>query len=332
MSNKVYVIAEMACSHDGSPELARKIIDGAGQGGADAIQLQIWSLKYVLTPKHEVYEVCKRIELKPDQWKAMVEYTRATYPAMDIYCCVFEHKSIDFVESLGIDGYKLNSSDLSNPYVLDQIAATGKKINLSIGASTLTEITTALERLKKKTQAPITLMYGYQSFPTAIADIHLNYMAKIKETFNLPIGYQDHCDADTKAAFWIPALACGMGISVLEKHITHNRALKGVDYQSALNPDEFKDFVAMVRECEAAKGSGQSRAFSESELKYRQFQKKSIVAAHDLKAGQPLKEDDINFLRCDQLGLPPDSFEKIIQRKLKRDIAMYQHIVEEDLS
>ena len=331
-NNKIYVIAEMACSHDGSPDLARTIIDGAGKAGADAIQLQIWSLAHMLTPDHQVYDVCAKIELTQDQWKGIVDHSRKYYPRMDIYCCVFEYQSIGFIDALGIDGYKLNSSDLSNPYALDCVAATGKKINLSIGASTLIEIRSAIERIRKKSHAEITLMYGYQNFPTAVADIHLNYMNTIKELFKLPVGYQDHCDAETQSAFWVPALAAGMGASVLEKHITHDRSLKGVDYQSALDPDEFKSFVHMARELESAKGTGAPRPFSNDELKYRKFQKKSIVAARHLKAGERLQEKDIHFLRAAELGLPPDQVDRVTNKTLKRDIPMYKNISEEDVS
>lgn len=329
--DKTLIIAEMACSHEGDPNLAIKIIDGAAEACADAVQFQIWSLIHMMAPQRPEYEPLKKIELKRDEWSDLVAYTREKYPKMQIYVCVYEHQSSDFIKSLDIDGFKLNSSDLSNPYVLDKVAATGLPINLSIGASTLTEIQTAIERIKKVSQAKITLMYGYQNFPTAIEDIHLNYMMKIKELFELPIGYQDHCDADTKAAFWIPALSAGMGINVLEKHITHDRSLKGIDYQSALNPDEFKYFVSMVRELEAAKGMSIPKAFSPDELKYRQFQKKSIVAARDLKAGERLQEKDINFLRASELGIAPDKVGKVIHQTVKQDIAAYQIIREDDL-
>lgn len=322
----------MACSHEGDPKLAKKIIDGAGQAGADAIQLQIWSLIHMMTPKHPKYELCKKIELSKDEWKELVNYSRKKYPKMDIYSFVYEHKSIEFTESLGIDGYKLSSSDLSNPCMLDGVAKTGKKINLSIGASTLTEIQSAIKRIRKLSKAQITLMYGYQNFPTTIKNIHLNYMMKIKELFELPIGYQDHCDAETKAAFWIPALSAGMGISVLEKHITHDRSAKGVDYESALNPDEFRSFVKMVHELESAKGISVHKAFSAEELKYRKFQKKSIVAARNIKAGTKLKKSDINFLRAEELGIPPDKVDRIINKTLKRNVTAYQLILEDDLS
>jgi N,N'-diacetyllegionaminate synthase len=332
MNNKLSVIAEMACSHDGSIDLGKKIIDGAGNAGADAIQLQIWALQHMMAPSHTVYEVCKKIELSQEQWKELNDYSRNRYPAMEVYCFIYEHRSVDFAESLKVNGYKLSSADLSNPYMLDRVAETGKKINLSIGASTQEEVQKALERIQKKSKGQITLMYGYQSFPTSIKDIHLNYMMRIKDIFNLPVGYQDHCDAQSKSAFWIPAFALGMGASVIEKHITHDRSKKGVDHESALNPDEFKDFVAMVRDLQAAQGTAEDKPFSPEELKYRKFQKKSIVAIRPLKAGTTLKEEDFHFLRAADLGLPPDQTGKIIGKTLKKDIEALCVIQESDVA
>lgn len=330
--DRIYIIAEMACSHEGELERALKIIDGAAKASADAVQLQIWSLSHMMAPQRKEYELLKKIELSRDNWTELVKYTRKKYPEMQVYVCVYEHSSIDFIDSMGVDGYKLNSSDLSNPLVLEKVAATHKPINLSIGASTVDEIQAAIERIQAVSKSRITLMYGHQNFPTSIKDIHLNYMVKLMELFELPIGYQDHCDASSEAAFWIPALSAGMGVSVLEKHITHDRSLKGVDYESALNPCEFKRFVSMVRELESAKGISIPKPLSPDELKYRQFQKKSIVAAHNLKTGTPLKETDINYLRAEELGIPPDQADKIIGRMIKRDIDVHQVIREDDLS
>jgi N,N'-diacetyllegionaminate synthase len=332
MDNKVYVIAEMACSHDGSIELGQKIIDGAGQAGADAVQLQIWSLSNMMAPNHPVYGVCQKIELSQEHWKQLAQYSTSRYPGMDIFCFIYEHKSVDFAESLNIKGYKLSSADLSNPYMLDRVAETGKKIHLSIGASTEEEIQAAIDRIRRKSKSPIILMYGYQSFPTSIKDIHLNYMMKLKQKFDLPVGYQDHCDAEKKAAFWIPALAVGMGASVIEKHITHNRSAKGVDYESALNPDEYKEFVTMIRDLEDAKGINTAKPFSADELKYRKFQKKSILAAKPLKAGTRITIDDLQFLRAADLGLPPDQSGKILNRMLSKDVETFHLIKEEDVS
>jgi N,N'-diacetyllegionaminate synthase len=327
-----YVLAEMACSHEGQVQLAKDIIDGAGKAGADAIQLQVWSLPEMMVPTRPEYDLVKGIEFSHSEWREIVAYSKDKFPRMGIYIFIYEHKSVEFTESLDIDGYKLSSSDLSNFLMIDSIADTGKPINLSIGASSLGEIQNAVERIKRRSKSKITLMYGYQNFPTKINDIHLNYMLKLGELFELPVGYQDHCDAETEAAFFVPATAVGMGINVMEKHITHDRSLKGIDHESALNPDEYIRFVNMIRELDSAKGMSIPKPFSTDELKYRTFQKKSIVACRQLEAGTVIQTDDLLFLRADTLGLAPDQIDNLIGKKLKKEVAKYEIIIERDLA
>ena len=331
-ADRVYLIAEMACSHEGDHVLARKIIDGAGQAGADATQFQIWRLADVDVPHHPDYAMRQRVELPRQAWASLAAYVRDRYPKMQIIACVYERGSVDFCESIGVDAYKLHSADLSNPYLVQYVATTGRRIDLSVGSSTLDEIQTAIEWIRTVSGSAIWLMYGIQLFPTRTGDIHLNYMMKLKQLFELPIGYQDHSDADTEAAFWLPAAALGMGVDILEKHITHDRSLRGVDHEAALNPDEFARFVTMVREIEAAKGISVPRPFSAAELKYRKYAKKSIVASRDLPAGTELTEDDFLFMRADDLGLPPDQAYRLIGRVTTRDIAAYHLIREDDVS
>ena len=128
--NKSLIIAEMACSHEGDLDLAKKIIDAAANAKADAIQLQIWSLTHMMSPQRKEYELLKKIEFNQEQWKGLVLYSKKKYPNLKIYVCVYEHSTIDFIDTLNIDGYKLNSSDLSNPLVLDKVAKK-KKTNKS---------------------------------------------------------------------------------------------------------------------------------------------------------------------------------------------------------
>lgn len=331
-TDHAYLIAEMACSHEGDPVLARKIIDGAGQAGADAIQFQIWLLKDIMVPHHPDYEQGKRIELSRQQWTDLAAYVRDRYPEMQIIACVYERGSVDFCESINVDAYKVHSADLSNPYLVKYVAGTGKRIDLSAGASTLNEIQTAIEWIRSTSGSDIWLMYGYQNFPTRTDEVHLRYMMKLKHLFELPIGYQDHSDADTEAAFWLPAAALGMGVDILEKHITHDRSFKGIDHEAALNPDEFARFVLMVRTIEGAMGISMPKPFSAEELKYRKYAKKSIVASRDLPAGTRVTEDDLRFMRADDLGLPPDEAHRMVGRVTKRDIAAYHMIREDDVA
>ena len=251
---------------------------------------------------------------------------------MQIIACVYERGSADFAESIDVDAYKLHSADLSNPYLIRHVAAAGKRIGLSVGASTLGEIRTAVNWIQGTSDCEIWLMYGYQNFPTPIGAVHLGYMKTLRETFELPIGYQDHTDGDSNAAFWLPAVAVGIGVDSLEKHITHDRSLKGIDHEAALNPDEFARFVEMVRRLDSAYGSEEPRDFSQEELKYRKYSKKSLVAACDLPAGTEITDGALLFMRAGALGLPPDQASRLVGRTTRRNIAAYELICEEDVT
>lgn len=329
--SRIYIIAEMACSHEGKPELARKIIDGAGAAGADAVQFQIWKPEEIIVPYHPEFKNLKEIELSHEVWADLAGYVRNNYPSMEIIACVYQLGGVDFCQSIQVDAFKIHSSDLSNPSLVKYVAETGKRIDLSIGASSLDEIEAALEWIRETSNSEIWLMYGYQNFPTPTNEINLTYMMKLKELFELPVGYQDHSDAETDAAFWLPAAALGMGVNILEKHITHDRSFRGADHQAALNPNEFGLFVTMVREIEGAKGLSVPKPFTAEEQKYRKYSKKSIVAGRDLPAGTTICEEDIRFMRTETLGLPPDQAYRLIGKKLTTEVGAYQLIKEEDV-
>lgn len=331
-----HVIAEMACSHEGDERLARKIIDAAGAAAADSIQFQIWSLPEMVVPHHSDYPLLQKLELSRETWKGLTNYVRERYPGLQIIACVYEPGSVDFGEEIEVDAYKLHSADLSNPSLIRHVSGTGRRIDLSVGASTLDEIQTALQHIKLGRPDPsreneVWLMYGYQSFPTPLEAINLDFVSKLQSMFELPVGYQDHSDANAGAAFWLPAAAVGLGVDILEKHLTHDRSLKGVDHQAALNPDEFLRFVEMVREIDRARGVATPRAFSPEEVKYRKYSKKSLVASSDLPAGKTIDAQDLVVRRADVLGLPPDQAERLIGRKTKRSIAAYHLVTEDDL-
>ncbi|MDC0073302.1 N-acetylneuraminate synthase family protein [Alphaproteobacteria bacterium] len=330
LSNE-YVIAEMACSHDGSENLAKKIIDAAGDAEANAIQFQIWNIDDLMVKHSPDFNAVSKLQLTKDTWKKLYTYTRSNWPKLDIIACVYEKNSVKFAQKLGVDAYKLHSADLSNPMMLKELAYTGKRIDLSIGASSLNEIDKAILEIRNLSDSDIWLMYGYQLFPTPLENLNLNYMIKLGNLFGLPIGYQDHSDAENLEAFSLPALAIGMGVKVVEKHITHDRKFKGADYQSALNPNEFKNFVSMVRDLNKAKGSGIPEPFSEGEKKYRVYSKKSLVALKDLKAGNKINEEDLVALRGPKIGIPPDCINDLVGRVLNKDILSQQLINKIDL-
>lgn len=319
-----YIIAEMACSHDSEPEFAKKIIDAAGKAGADAIQFQIWLAEDLMVPYHSQFDFHKNLELSRDEWKELAGYVRDNYPDMEIIACVYEKNSVDFAQSIKVDAYKIHSSDLSNDLLLKYVSKTGKRIDLSIGASTIGEIEGALETIRSSSNVEIWMMYGIQNFPTHSSEIHLDYMMSLKRLFGLPMGYQDHCDGDSDAGFWLPAAAIGLGVDIIEKHITHDRKHKGVDSEAALSPDQFIKFADMVREVDAARGIAVLKPFTEAEKTYRKYAKKRLVASRDIKAGEVLGEEDLLFMRAEELAMTPDEAHMLIGHRTTREIKCYE--------
>lgn len=326
-----FVIAEMACSHDGDPQLARVIIDGAGRAGADAIQFQMWTPAAIAVPNHKDFGVLQRLEMSHADWTALAEYSRSRYPAMAIIGCVYERDAADFGVELGVDAFKLHTADLSNPGLVSHVAGLGKRVDLSVGASTLEEIAEALQWIRASGNPSVWLMYGYQNFPTRPEDVHLRYLLTLRDRFGLPVGYQDHTDAEHAAAYWLPAAALGLGVMIQEKHITHDRSKKGADHQAALNPDEFERFVEMTRTVNRGLGIAEPRPFSPEDLRYRTYSKKSIVASRPLAAGSSVAADDLAFLRANELGIPPADATRLIGRRLKRDLAQFALVTEADV-
>jgi len=326
-----YIIAEMACSHDGSPEFARTIIDGAGRAGADAVQLQIWHAEDIVVPSHPALPLLREIELSPDQWRLLVGLSREPYPEMEIIVCVYDARGVDLAMELGADALKLHAADLTNPALIELVGSTGKRVDLSIGAASLGEIEAAVALLRKTGCEGIWLMYGFQRFPTPANAIDLRYMMELGTLFGLPVGYQDHADAESEAAFWLPAAAVGMGADAIEKHITYDRSKKGVDHEAALNPDEFGRFVEMIRLVESAMGSGHPRPFTQEEIEYRRYSRKSLVAKRELEAGVELGGEDLLPMRAPELGIPPDRFVDLGGRRLRRDIEAFHLLSWDDV-
>ena len=161
-----------------------------------------------------------------------------------------------------------------------------------------------------------------QLFPTEVADAEILQAVTLAEAFELPVGYQDHSDADSDEAFSLPIAARGAGMWIQEKHITHDRAKKGADHQAALNPDEFKRFVNSIRTIDIALGDGRPHPFTEAEIKYRKYSKKSLVASCPLKAGQILQESDIVSLRAESIGIPPSQIKRILGKRTSKPIEL----------
>ena len=162
------------------------------------------------------------------------------------------------------------------------------------------------------------LMHGVQNFPTAMDTANIQKIRHLKDEFGGLVIFADHTDASEEIAQWVDLLAIGQGAALLEKHLILDRTQQGVDWQAALEPTEFKHYVTTMRQSWRAMGSYNFQEFTESDLRYRQFQKKFLVAAKDLKAGEKLRLEDVSFLRvqAEHEGIAPNAFADVAEGRL----------------
>lgn len=326
-----YIIAEMACAHDGDYQKALRIIDAAVEAKADAIQLQFFTPDTTVTPRHPVYNTLRDIAFSYDQWQQMVDYIRKQ-SAIDVWVCTYDYPSVSWAHEMNADGIKINSSDLSNPELLKAVAQTGIPFTIGTGASYLEEVRSCIELVENNGAEHFVLMHGVQNFPTELEDVQINRLDILQSAFpDYLTGYADHTNADFQESLWIDAAAVGKGAAVLEKHITWDRSEKGIDHQAALNPDEFITYVQNVKNTFKALGKKALQPLKESDFKYREFQKKSIVVNKNLDAGSLLDHSNTSFLRNDKPGLSPSYFSKIEGRKVKSSLKKFDNIFLENL-
>ncbi|MDJ0686521.1 MAG: N-acetylneuraminate synthase family protein [Alphaproteobacteria bacterium] len=328
----VYIIGEMACGHQGNLEHAFKLVDAAVMAGADCIQIQVFETKANMSPTSPLYGLLEELYFTPTQWSEIMNYTRQFDIGISVF--VYDEPSLDFALDLKPDMLKLNSSELGNPPMLIGAAKSGLPFTLGTGASSLDEIRRAVDTVLNHGGEDLILMHGVQNFPTPLEAANLAKIRRLKDEFDGLVIYADHTNASDEMARWIDLLAIGYGAAMLEKHIILDRSSEGVDWQAALEPEEFSQYVAMMRRGWDAIGPYDFQEFSDGELKYRRFQKKSLVAARDLKAGEKLQKDDVRYLRVqgENEGISPYEFESVARgRRLARDIECFQQILSIDL-
>jgi len=293
---KIFVIAEMANSHEGSLLKAKKITENAAKAGADAIKFSKFITDELVEPNHKNYLFYKNLEMKPTEWKELINFAKKK--KLKVFVDVDGLKSAKEISKLDIDGYKIHASDISNPLLLEYLATTDKPILLSAAGAELNEIDEAIKILSKISKELI-IMHGFQGYPTKLKDLNLKRITELSSRYNFPIGIMDHVGGDSKMALIAPLLAVSVGANVVEKHITLDRSEKGLDYYSALNPNEFSELVKLIRLTEKSLGKSQY-ILSKNELKYKLNHKKNTIAKSFIKKGTTLNEKLFEFKRTQE--------------------------------
>lgn len=325
-----FLIGEIACAHQGSVENAHRLIDVIAEAKADAIQLQIFDPEDNVVPWSPLYPVLQELAFDRSDWEVLAAHVRERELALSIFA--YDNQSLSLALALEPDMLKLNSSELSNPDMITVAAESGLPFTMGTGASTMEEVAWALDLSLAHGGNRIILMHGVQNFPTQIADAQIARMRMLRESFGALVGYADHTDAKDPMSGVIDLAAIGAGAAVLEKHVVIDRGDQGVDWQAALQPDEFRAYIATMRAGSEAMGDGRLHTLSQSDDHYRRFQKKSIVAARDLAPGDAITSDAVRFLRLqDTPGLPPSALRDLLGRRLGIPVKQYQRILSSSL-
>ena len=232
----------------------------------------------------------------------------------------YDKKSVDLLDSLGVQIFKVASTDSNNHQLIEYIAKKKKPVILSTAMSNIQDITESFKILKKYLKNNFVLMQCTGSYPAPIKDANLAVIDLFKKKFKCLVGYSDHVIDDSSVL-----AALGVGISVYEKHITINKKLPGPDHRASLNKIEFINLIKKIRNVESAIGDGIKRVMP-CEIKNVKKLKKFLVAKKDIQKGKKITSDDITTKRTGGLGLSASKYFKILNKKSWREFKINQPI------
>ncbi len=319
----VYIIAEAGVNHNGSFELACKLVDAGKAAGVDCIKFQTFKSKKLVSRNAQKAEyqkgttgdgsqvdMLKKLELSYDEFLALKAYcdkVRITFLSTP-----FDFDSVEFLNSIDMPFWKIPSGEITNlPYLL-ALARTGKPVVMSTGMCEMVEIEAAIRALRENGTKEIKLLHCNTEYPTPFEDVNLKAMKTMRDAFGLEVGYSDHTQG-----IEVPVAAVALGATVIEKHFTLDRNMEGPDHKASLEPDELAEMVQSIRHIEKALGSG-DKTPSPSEKKNIAVARKSIVARRAIKVGEELTEDNITVKRPG-FGISPMKMFEVIGTKAVRD-------------
>ena len=326
MSRKrVIIIAEIGVNHNGSLELAKRLVDEAASAGADYAKFQTFQAAKLAATDAPVadyqklqFEGSNQVDLL-----ASLELTHREFEEIVAHCesvgigfltTAHDLDSAAFVFDLDSDFVKVPSGDITNFPFLQLVGGQGKPVLLSTGASNEDEVFEAISVLEAEglSRQQITVMQCTTEYPAPIHDANLLAMVRMSKKWGVGMGFSDHTEGHVAAV-----AAIALGATVLEKHITLDRSMVGPDHAASLEPTEFATMALAVRGVSVALGSDQKRITS-SESRNREIIRKSIVATQQISAGEPFSSDNLGVMRPGT-GLSPMRWNDVIGSFARRD-------------
>jgi len=320
-----FIVAEAGVNHNGSPTVAKKLVDVAVAAGADAVKFQTFTAEKVVTasaPKAAYQVASTGAEESQLEMLRRLELSREAHEELRSYCLgkgilfmstPFDEESADFLESLRVPLFKIPSGEITNLPFLEHVARKGKPLIISTGMSWLAEVEAAVRTVEGAGNGRIVLLHCVSNYPAEPADVNLRAMVSMSRVFGVPVGYSDHT-----TGIEVALAAAAMGACILEKHFTLDRATPGPDHAASLEPDELAALVRGVRTIERAMGDGRKRPAA-SEAGTAAVARKSLTAALDIRAGEVIAADMV-VARRPGTGLAPSMKAMLVGRRARVDI------------
>ena len=320
---KIKIIAEVGVNHNGRISLAKKLIKHAKNAGADFVKFQSFVSDKLVTDKANKAKYQKKFDNKESQKEMLKKYELSLSQLLILkkfskkvgikfMLSVFDVKSLNNLRLLKLDIVKIPSGELNNFKLLERIVKYNLEIILSTGMSNYNEISKTVNYLKKKIKKKITILHCISSYPTKPQDVQINSILTIKKKFKTEIGFSDHTDSYEAAV-----AATVLGASVIEKHLTINRRMKGPDHSSSLDPKQFLHFVKSIRNTEKIIIK-KSYKISLDEIQNSKIVKKSIVAKIRIKKGEKFTRNNITTKRPDN-GISASNWFKVLNKTAKKN-------------
>ncbi len=330
---KVFIIAEVGINHNGSINLAKKLINVASKAGADAVKFQTFKTENVVVKNakkanyqkndneknQSQFELIKKLELSANTYKKLINYCKKK--KILFLSSPFDLDSIDLLNNLGLKTIKVPSGEITNLPFLKKLGKLNKKIILSTGMANMNEIKDALNVLIKAgtPKKKITVMHANTQYPTPMKDVNLKSMLTIGKTFNVKFGYSDHT-----LGIEVPIAAVALGAKCIEKHITLDCNMPGPDHKASLEPNELKLMIQAIRNTEKALGSKIKKP-SKSEYPNIKIVRKSLVASREIKKGEIFSDKNLTAKRPGD-GLSPFKITKLLGKKSLKNFKKDQKI------
>ena len=325
-NSKVIIIAEAGVNHNGDYGRAVEMVHAAKRAGADYVKFQTAVPELVISsvaPKAEYQkettgegesqlDMCRKIHLRLEDYaplKALCDEVGIGFMSTP-----FDLVSIDCLNALKMDYWKIPSGEITNLPYLRKIGAKGERVILSTGMSELYEIEAALDVLEKAgtDREKVILLHCNTQYPTPMEDVNLRAMDSLRSLGVGGVGYSDHT-----VGIEVPVAAVALGATVIEKHFTLDKALPGPDHKASLEPGELAAMVSAIRNIEQALGTGEKHV-SPSERANMEVARKSIVASRDIEAGEVFTVENIAVKRPGN-GVSPMLWDSVIGKQSPRD-------------